>query len=255
MGLGDTLREARMRMGMSTSEVAAATRMKVQMVDAIEQEDFSDVAAPIYGKGFIKLFAEHVGLDAAPLVQEYVDVHVHHKPRTFGEETREVLMTSEMQAEPEPADSFPEPDEPAPILHQPEVPADDLFAQAAPQAEPPAAEPAPANAPAIFHPEDEPRPGDESPPIDPPPAEPAPPPGEKQEKRMPGAVSLPRINLKKMDLTEAPLKTVGIVIGLVVIVVFLISSVSRLLTRPGNDRGAAGDSLQLAIDPPDPYLE
>jgi hypothetical protein len=164
MGLGDTLHEARVRMGMSTSEVAAATRMKVQMVDAIEQEDFSDVAAPIYGKGFIKLFAEHVGLDAAPLVQEYVDVHVHHKPRTLGEETREVLMTSETQAEPEPADSFPEPDEPAPLLHQPEVPADDLFAQAAPQAEPPPAEPEPANAPTLFHPDDEPRPGDAPPP-------------------------------------------------------------------------------------------
>ena len=79
MALGETLREARLRKNLTSSQVAAATRMKVQVVEAIEREDFSKVAAPIYGKGFIRLYAEEVGLDAAPLIEEYVTRFVSSK--------------------------------------------------------------------------------------------------------------------------------------------------------------------------------
>jgi transcriptional regulator with XRE-family HTH domain len=73
MALGNILKEARMRKELTPSEVAAATRMKIQLVQAIEQEDFSAFPATIYGKGFIKLFAECVGVDPAPLIDEYVN--------------------------------------------------------------------------------------------------------------------------------------------------------------------------------------
>jgi len=79
MALGETLREARLRKKLTASQIAAATRMKVQVVEAIEREDFSKVAAPIYGKGFIRLYAEQVGLDATPLIEEYVTRFVSSK--------------------------------------------------------------------------------------------------------------------------------------------------------------------------------
>ena len=47
--------------------------MKVQVVEAIEREDFSSIAAPIYSKGFIKLYAEYVGLDPKPLIDDFVN--------------------------------------------------------------------------------------------------------------------------------------------------------------------------------------
>ena len=65
--VGAILREAREKKGLSTSEVALATRMKVQIVEEIEHDDFSRIAAPIYAKGFIKLYAECVGVDPMPL--------------------------------------------------------------------------------------------------------------------------------------------------------------------------------------------
>lgn len=80
MGLGKELRNARLKKKLTASEVAAATRMKVQIVEDIEREDFSRIAAPIYGKGFIKLYAEHVGLDPKPLVDEYTSRFVGSKP-------------------------------------------------------------------------------------------------------------------------------------------------------------------------------
>lgn len=71
MSLGEELRKARMARNLTASQVAAATRMKVQTVEAIESESFARIAAPIYAKGFIKLYAEFVGLDPAPLLAEY----------------------------------------------------------------------------------------------------------------------------------------------------------------------------------------
>ncbi len=72
MALGNILKEARMRRNLSASEVAAGTRMKIQLVQAIEREDFSAFPAKIYGKGFIKLYAELVGVDPIPLIEEYI---------------------------------------------------------------------------------------------------------------------------------------------------------------------------------------
>lgn len=73
--LGDTLRMAREHLKMSQNDVAEATRMKVHMIDSIERNDFSRIDVPLYGKGFVKLYAECVGLDPQPLVREYLERH------------------------------------------------------------------------------------------------------------------------------------------------------------------------------------
>lgn len=70
--LGDTLRMAREQLKMSQRDVADATRIKAHIIDAIEHNDFSRISVPLYGKGFIKLYAECVGLDPEPLVKDYM---------------------------------------------------------------------------------------------------------------------------------------------------------------------------------------
>jgi transcriptional regulator with XRE-family HTH domain len=72
---GGTLRAAREKLKLTQSDIAEATRIKVHMVDSIENNDFSRIAAPLYGKGFIKLYAERVGLDPAPLIRDYLIRH------------------------------------------------------------------------------------------------------------------------------------------------------------------------------------
>ncbi len=72
MSLGEKLCNARLARKETASVVAKATRMKVQTVEDIEREDFSRLSAAIYAKGFIKLYAEHVGLDPKPLIDEYM---------------------------------------------------------------------------------------------------------------------------------------------------------------------------------------
>ncbi len=73
MAIGPTLREARQQKQLTTSQVAEMTRMKVQIVDDLENDDFHRIAATIYGKGFIKLYAELVELDPEPLIADYME--------------------------------------------------------------------------------------------------------------------------------------------------------------------------------------
>ena len=73
--LGQILKEAREKKNVTASQAAVATRMKIQTIEALERDDFSRIAAPMYAKGFIKLYAEYLGLDATPLIREYVDLH------------------------------------------------------------------------------------------------------------------------------------------------------------------------------------
>ena len=74
MALGRILRENREQQGYSPAQVAEATHMMVQVVEELEREDFHRIAAPIYGRGFVKLYAEFLGIDPAPLVQEFSEI-------------------------------------------------------------------------------------------------------------------------------------------------------------------------------------
>ena len=118
---GETLRAAREAKGLSCSQVAAQTHMLVQIVEEMEREDFHRIPAPIYGRGFVRLFADCVGLDPVPLVREFMDIYNGRR--------KPAPSIREVPADPTP----PPPDRPA--WHPPSVPA--------PAPEPPAPEPIP----------------------------------------------------------------------------------------------------------------
>ena len=101
MSIGKTFREAREARGMSREEAAAATRMKVDHIQALENEDFSRFAAPVYAQGFIKLYANFLGLDPMPLLEEY---RQHTAPsRISMADVAATLQRAAAQAEVEPA--------------------------------------------------------------------------------------------------------------------------------------------------------
>lgn len=80
MLLGETFRLAREEKGQTISQVAEATRMMVQIIEDLERDDFRRIAAPIYGRGFIKLYAEHLGLDPEPLIREFMEIYTGLRP-------------------------------------------------------------------------------------------------------------------------------------------------------------------------------
>lgn len=73
--IGETLLAARTEKGVSLSQAASATRIKIQHIESMEQDDFSQIAADMYARGFIKLYAEYLGLNPEPLLRLYQQEH------------------------------------------------------------------------------------------------------------------------------------------------------------------------------------
>ncbi len=123
---GSELFDARMAKGLSQSEVAAKTRIKVQLIDDLEQNDFSRIAAPIYGKGFIKLYADFLGIEAQPLIDEYLRIiasgdvrpsRIKKKP-----EAKSLLMKTPASEDKAPAEEAPPKEHEVVELSMPQAP-------------------------------------------------------------------------------------------------------------------------------------
>lgn len=122
---GETLRKAREEKGLTVSEVAQKTHMLVQQVEALEKEDFSKIAAPIYGRGFVKLYCEAVGIeDPKPLIDEFMDIFTGNRPPTI-RMRKSVSPPAEVPPE-APAAPPPQIDADAPIAAKDEEPAPQL---------------------------------------------------------------------------------------------------------------------------------
>ncbi len=68
-GVGARLREAREARGMTVEAVAKVTRVPVASLQAIEVEDFASLPAPVFARGFVRAYAQAVGLDSAELLR------------------------------------------------------------------------------------------------------------------------------------------------------------------------------------------
>lgn len=78
--LGQVLKATRERKRISLSQAAAKTRIKIQHLEMMERDDFSQMPAPAYARGFIRMYADFLGLDAGPLVEEYNARHLSRGP-------------------------------------------------------------------------------------------------------------------------------------------------------------------------------
>ena len=147
MLLGETLRLAREEKGQTISQVAESTRMMVQIVEDLEREDFRRIAAPIYGRGFIKLYAEHLGLDTEPLIREFMEIYTGSRPPQVA---RRSVDSSPDRPTAQPSDGptdLPSDRLTAQPVHEP-----DLFSVAARRSEAVRAVPDPAQPPATVPP-------------------------------------------------------------------------------------------------------
>ena len=135
---GKTLSAAREAKGYTVSQIAEMTHIKPSVIEGLEREDFSMIAAPIYGRGFVKLYCEATGLDPKPLVDEFMAImngehEIAIKERPVDDEP----------PVPEPVAPVPPPPA-APVPPPAPAPEPDLFHQDEPAPEPVASVPPPA---------------------------------------------------------------------------------------------------------------
>jgi hypothetical protein len=73
--IGNSLREARERQGLDYGEVELATKIRAKYIRALEDEEFEILPSATYIKGFMRSYAEFLGLDGQLYVDEYNSRH------------------------------------------------------------------------------------------------------------------------------------------------------------------------------------
>src|SRR4029450_10388481 len=87
--LGDDLRLARERVGMSLHGLSERTKIREGLLDAIEHDDFARLPAGLLARAFLRAYAREVGLDPESIVKRYkteiappAPPHARPQPRT-----------------------------------------------------------------------------------------------------------------------------------------------------------------------------
>ena len=71
--IGSTLRDARVRRDISLQRAEADTKIRIKYIQAMENEDFDILPAGTYVKGFLRTYAEYLGIDYQLILDEYND--------------------------------------------------------------------------------------------------------------------------------------------------------------------------------------
>ncbi len=74
--LGETLRRARQSRGITIEDAERAIRIPRRYLEALEQEEFSILPAPVYARGFLRSYSGYLGLNPAELMPFFPVGHV-----------------------------------------------------------------------------------------------------------------------------------------------------------------------------------
>ena len=69
--IGNSLREARLRQGLDFPEIEQRTKIRGKYLRALEEEQFDLLPGQTYVKGFLRSYAEYLGLDGQLYVDEF----------------------------------------------------------------------------------------------------------------------------------------------------------------------------------------
>jgi len=73
--LGQELKEAREKKGLTIKELAERTRISMTYLAALEAEDYSAMPADVFAVGFLRSYARELGLDDKAVLARYRETH------------------------------------------------------------------------------------------------------------------------------------------------------------------------------------
>jgi cytoskeleton protein RodZ len=76
--IGAILEKKRLEKGLSLKEVEQATKIRTRYLEGLEREDPTSLPDPVYARGFLKTYANFLGLDGEQLSRAFRD---HRAPR------------------------------------------------------------------------------------------------------------------------------------------------------------------------------
>ncbi|MFH0839169.1 MAG: RodZ domain-containing protein [Candidatus Omnitrophota bacterium] len=94
--IGQTLKKAREEKNITLEELQRATKIQMKFLVSLEEEAFERLPNPTYVKGFIKQYAQYVGLDPEPLLNEYNVLNPEVPPQELEIKTEDEKIDSEI---------------------------------------------------------------------------------------------------------------------------------------------------------------
>src|SRR5947199_8930950 len=77
--IGGSLREARLKRGLSSADVQKAIRIRDRYLQALEEERWELLPGDAYVKGFLRTYADFLGLDGNLYIDEYNSRFAQHE--------------------------------------------------------------------------------------------------------------------------------------------------------------------------------
>ena len=71
LSLGEELRQARVSNGITLDEAQRATRISRRYLEALESDDYAALPAAVFARGFLRSYAQFLGLDANALTADF----------------------------------------------------------------------------------------------------------------------------------------------------------------------------------------
>ena len=68
--IGQQLKRARREQNLSLEKVFEATHLRIKYLEALEADDFSVMPSPVQGRGFLRLYGQHLGLEIDALLED-----------------------------------------------------------------------------------------------------------------------------------------------------------------------------------------
>ena len=80
LGPGDRLQAARISIGLTLQEVANKMHLSTAILGNLEENNFSEITAPIFVKGYLRSYARIVSLDENEIIDQYVTYYMDGDP-------------------------------------------------------------------------------------------------------------------------------------------------------------------------------
>ncbi len=81
MSIGEVLKKAREEKKLTLEQAQRDTKIQLKVLASLETDAFSKLPNPTYVKGFIKQYAQYLGLDPEPLLNEYASLNPQTPPQ------------------------------------------------------------------------------------------------------------------------------------------------------------------------------
>lgn len=95
--IGQRLQKQRLARRLTLEQAAEATRIRLLYLQALENDDFTILPSPVQGRGFLRLYAQYLGLDVEALLDEMRQAAMQRPPE------QEILLPETQPADEPPA--------------------------------------------------------------------------------------------------------------------------------------------------------